>query len=123
MIGFKKADKKAWLGNLRNVTSGDVLGRIDNVEVDWDREVSNSGGQVGIAVAGDEGFESRLLLADGVGSEIITTLATGSPWRKVVRPFNVERGGHYNSGERKEGGESDRETKEHGECERKTFRA
>lgn len=69
---------------IRNVTSGDVLGRIDNVEVDWDREVSNSGGQVGNIVTGDEGFESCLLLADGVGSEIITTLATGSPGRNVV---------------------------------------
>ena len=120
MIGFREVDEKNWVGNLRKVASRDVLCRIDNMEVDWDREISSSGGLV---VTGDEGFESRLLLAGGIGSKMTTTLATGRPGHNagclIIRDG---RAGHYNSGERKEGSKGDRETKEHGERERRTFR-
>ena len=50
-----------------------------------------------------------------------TALATSGPGLDAVKPVDVKRSGHYNSGKRKESGKRNRETKQHGKGGRETF--
>ena len=83
------------------------------MEVYRDRVGSASGGDP-VGGLSEKRVKSLLLLADNIGREMATALTTGGPGLDAVKPVDVERSGHHNSGERKESGERDGETKQHG---------
>ena len=71
--------------DLRNVTIRDVHARIDNVEVDRDREVFFSDGDsVGSLFLCEKRDERVLLLSDCFGGKVTATGATDCPRLEAI---------------------------------------
>lgn len=92
------------------------------MEVDRDREGSVSGGDPnGGPIPSKRRGKSFLLPTCSFRGEMATACAASGPGFNAVQPIDVEGGGHYDSGKRKERGERNGEMKQHGEGGRKTF--
>jgi len=86
-LGISEADDRNWETgqegrqiSLRHVTSSKGLVGVDNIEVDGDRVTRGDGVDLDAEITlCDKRGKGLLVLAEDVGGDISTTLATGSP--------------------------------------------